>query len=159
MAQPIHCDWTGHLDALADVMVTNMANGDTSAWCFPHYVEVCRATVETFDQGVAEAEAAEVAQRLEGVTPPPDAEPGSSAGDGEAEAEPSTDEPEGAAPEAAPGDSEATEPAAAPPDLGVGTFRAAGDEPVQEALGGPETGPAAEAGPEPAAELSESARS
>jgi hypothetical protein len=59
MAQPMHCDWQGHTDALADVLVTQIVTGDTSAWCFPHYVEISRAAVATFDDEVAKVEAAD----------------------------------------------------------------------------------------------------
>ncbi len=51
MAQRIHCDYTG-CGRLADVMTSRLADGDTTAWCFEHYVAVCQAVV-------AEAQAAE----------------------------------------------------------------------------------------------------
>jgi len=151
MAQAIHCDGEGHLEVLADVMVSNLANGDTSAWCFAHYVDVSRALVDTFDQAVAEKEAAEVAARLEGITPPEGSDQAPDAGGSEVPAELPADDPEGTATAELPGGPEAPEPAPAPPDLGVGTFRPEGDQPVQEGLGSSETGAAGQPDSEPTA--------
>lgn len=128
MAQAIHCDTTDHADVLADVMVSQTANGDTSAWCFPCYVEVCRQVVETVEATVREATAAEAEARLAGVTPP----------DG------SDQEPDGSSDTPGPGQ------VSGPPDLGVSSFHPEGDQPVQEGLGGPETGDPGQPPSEPA---------
>ena len=74
MAQPIHCDDTANPQHPADVMVSQLANGDTTAWCFTHYVDVCRAVIATVEETVAEAAATDqdALARLEGVTPPAD---------------------------------------------------------------------------------------
>ena len=115
MAQPIHCDATGLDQHPADVLISQLATGDTSAWCFPHYVEACQAVIETVRETWAEAAAADTAaaDRLEGTAPGP----GESA---TAEADP-------------PGSQEA--PAATGPD--GGPDRPAGDQPQEESLGSP----------------------
>lgn len=46
MAQTITCDYQGAEPHMADVLVSRItpgANGETLAWCDPHYVEVCQA--------------------------------------------------------------------------------------------------------------------
>jgi hypothetical protein len=154
-AQAIHCDWEGHLDALADVMVTRLENGDTTAWCFPHYVEISRAAVDTFDAAIAAQQDAEVAERMAGVSPPSGADPGGDAGGAPASPGAPADEPEGTPSAGEPGDSEASVPAPGSPDLAVGTFREAGDEPVQAGVRGPETGEPAPDAAGPAGELTE----
>lgn len=129
MAQAIHCDWEGDAETPADVLVSQTADGSTSAWCFAHYVEVCRQVVATVEETIAEAAAtaeadataAEADRRLAGIEP----------------ATPERD-PETGFPFAETG-----------PDGQPGGE--AGDQPVQESLGGPETGdpgqPAPEYGP------------
>jgi len=59
MAQPIHCD-AHNREHLADVLVSQIANGDTAAFCFAGYIDVCRALVAD-----VEAQAAEVAKVIE----------------------------------------------------------------------------------------------
>lgn len=117
MAQAIHCDWEGDAETPADVLVSQTADGSTSAWCFAHYVDVCRSVVETVESTIREAADREAAAKLEGVTPPPGSDQG-------------------------PGDvAEVTSSGVIPtaPDLGVSGFRPEGDQPVQEGLGDPET--------------------
>ena len=99
MATPIPCDWDG-CDGLADVLVSDITNGDGNGWCGPHYVEVCRQVVHAVDDAAATAEAQEAdAQALArlaalgGPTDPtasgpssdaieaPDDEPGTPGGD------------------------------------------------------------------------------
>ena len=50
MPQPIYCDWTmedGTKDPrFADVMVTNLNNGDTDAYCNEHYLAFMQTVVE-----------------------------------------------------------------------------------------------------------------
>lgn len=122
MAQPVHCDFTGQESHLADVLVSQIANGDTTAWCFTHYVDVCQAVLDTAQAAVAEAAQAdqEATARLEGSQPGP----------GE------TDSGDG--PPAAP-----TEPDAAtgPDDGPPGT---SGDQSTEAGLGGPEADAAEE---------------
>lgn len=60
MAQTIHCDVHGRQHP-ADVLVSQIANGDTMAACFLGYVELARALVA--DQDVRDAEAVAVAAR------------------------------------------------------------------------------------------------
>lgn len=126
MAQPIHCDDTANPQHPADVMVSQLANGDTTAWCFTHYVDVCRAVIATVEETVAEAAATDqdALARLEAVSAPADQEtpPGELPASGEA----SVDSP-------FPGDPWPGE---------------AGPEPVQEGLGATETGEEAEGAPE-----------
>ena len=115
MAQPIHCDAQGFDPHLADVMVSRVADGDTTAWCFNHYVLVCQSVIDAATEAQAMADQAdrEAADRLEGTAP----------GAGEApaaEADP-------------PGSQEA--PAATGPD--DGPDRPAGDPPQEESLGSP----------------------
>lgn len=132
MAQAIHCDGEGHRDAAADVLVSRLENGETSAWCFDHYVEVCAAIVATVEQARAEAAAAdtEALARLEAVG----AAQAGKAGDVDPEAE------------AEPG------PGGEFPLDGV--TGPAGDVADQAGLGGPETGDTAGVAPEATAELS-----
>ena len=44
MAQLIHCDYTD-CPALADVLISRIANGETMAWCDDHYLEMSAAIV------------------------------------------------------------------------------------------------------------------
>src|SRR6266540_4366806 len=62
MAQAIHCDGPGETH-LADVLVSRIDNGDTTAWCFAHYVDVCRAVVESAEQASRERGAGRAASR------------------------------------------------------------------------------------------------
>ena len=50
MAQPIYCDWEG-CDEPADVMVSQLANGDTLAWCNPHWGQVLLAMAAELEPG------------------------------------------------------------------------------------------------------------
>lgn len=63
MAQPIHCDAEGE-HHLADVLVSRIANGETLAWCDPHYIDVCRAIIEAVDAAEREAADADALGRL-----------------------------------------------------------------------------------------------
>lgn len=127
MAQAIHCDGEGHREALADVMVSRLENGETTAWCFDHYIELCRSMVVAADaaaaelaaQAEADESAAEATRRLELVAERQAAKAGESAGS----------------------------PEAAGPD--GGSAGPAGDESLQGGLGGPETGDPDAAAPEP----------
>ena len=128
MAQAIRCDIQGEPDHLADVLVSQIANGDTTAWCFTHYVAVCQAVLDSAAE--AEAQAAQAAQEAA------DRLAGSAPGPGEVSG-PET-------PEAEPG---APSPSPEPAD---GSGGAEGDQPDQEGLGGQEAGDRQEAAPEPA---------
>jgi len=59
MAQTIHCDVHGRSHP-ADVLVSQLANGETMAACFPGYVELARALVADAEVQAAEALAAEL---------------------------------------------------------------------------------------------------
>lgn len=131
MAQAIHCDGEGHRDAMADVLVSRIENGDTSAWCMDHYVELCRAVVETFEAAEREATEAEALARLETAGAAAQAK----AGPGPELYDPSEGSPDPV------------------PDPGVQTFRQEGDESVQEGVGGTETGASPEAAPESAPDV------
>jgi hypothetical protein len=61
MAQPIHCD-AHNREHLADVLVSQIANGDTAAFCFAGYIDVCRALVEDVEAQAAEAARAMAAE-------------------------------------------------------------------------------------------------
>lgn len=113
-AQPVHCDIQGQDPHLADVLVSQIANGDTTAWCFTHYVDVCQAVLDTARETAAEAAATdqEAADRLEGVTAPDQ----SAVIEGEPQAAP-TGPAEPAGPDGGPGGE-------------------AGDQPDQEGLAG-----------------------
>lgn len=89
MANPIHCDATD-CPNLADVLVSRIANGpaETTAWCDPHYLEVCQAIAEAIHQAEADLAAQEAQDRLEATAIPPTE---SAATSGEATAAP--DEP------------------------------------------------------------------
>lgn len=52
MAQPMHCDFTD-CPNLGDVLTTQINDGTTMAWCFGHYVEVCREVVRASDDAAA----------------------------------------------------------------------------------------------------------
>lgn len=126
MAQPIHCDDQANPQHPADVMVSQLANGDTTAWCFTHYVDVCRAVIATVEETVAEAAATDqdALARLEAVEAPTgDEEPGAYAM----------------------ADAAGFQGQAGPDDGPAGE---AGPEPVQEGLGGTETGDGGETAPE-----------
>lgn len=56
MATPIPCDWDG-CDQLADILVSDITNGDGNGWCGGHYLEVCRMVSATADEAAATAEA------------------------------------------------------------------------------------------------------
>jgi len=66
MAQTIHCDVHGR-EHSADVLVSQLANGDTMAACFLGYVELARALVA--DQDVRDAEAMAQAAREAASSP------------------------------------------------------------------------------------------
>lgn len=66
MAQPITCD-VHERQHLADVLVSQIATGDTMAACGPGYLELCRALVEAADAPEVEASTADALARLEGV--------------------------------------------------------------------------------------------
>lgn len=123
MAQAIHCDFEGHREGLADVMLSQLENGDTSAWCYPHFIAYCAAVMEQAEQ---QADAAAIEQRLaavEGVQAPPQAAEQTAL------------------------DQETAEPMPAgaefPPD--GQPDHPAGVEPEPEGLGGPQTGQGGEA--------------
>jgi len=61
MAQTIHCDVHGRSHP-ADVLVSQIANGDTMAACFAGYVELARALVADAEVRAAELAAAELAR-------------------------------------------------------------------------------------------------
>ena len=97
MAQPIHCDYQGE-PHLADTLVSRIANGETLAWCDPHYVEVCRAIADAVGDAEAAAADAEALARLEGENPasvPPTSPESSAVGD--PPAEPPTNDVDGPA--------------------------------------------------------------
>jgi hypothetical protein len=64
MPQPIYCDWTvedGTKHAsYADVMVTNLNNGDTDAYCNEHYLAFMQTVVEQVAAAAAGGPAAAV---------------------------------------------------------------------------------------------------
>ena len=64
----MRCDFTD-CGVLADVLSTNLANGDTGAWCFAHYIDLCRAVVAGADAAGQEADeaAADAERRLSGT--------------------------------------------------------------------------------------------
>lgn len=62
MANPIYCDWEG-CEELASVLVSRLADGETIAWCDPHWGAFVLAT----------AQAAEPGQELPGPEPQPPA--------------------------------------------------------------------------------------
>lgn len=51
MANPIHCDWAG-CELLADVMVSRLSDGETTAWCGAHYVGIAQAVVSAAEDVV-----------------------------------------------------------------------------------------------------------
>lgn len=67
MAQPIHCDVHGQ-DHLADVLVSQLATGDTMAACSAGYLELCRAYVEAAEAAEREATDAAALDQLAGTT-------------------------------------------------------------------------------------------
>lgn len=133
MAQAIHCDWEGDAETPADVLVSQTVDGSTSAWCFAHYVEVCRQVVETVEATIREAADAEAAAKLAGVTPPPG----------------SDQEPAGNSPFL---DDFATRRESGPDDQ---PDRAEGGQPEPEGLGGPETGGPGQPDPGPPSDPSD----
>jgi hypothetical protein len=68
MAQAIHCDVHGR-DHLADVLVSQIATGDTMAACFLGYVELARALVADSDVRDAAEAASSAADTVAGVDP------------------------------------------------------------------------------------------
>jgi hypothetical protein len=70
MAQPITCDYTG-CGLPYDVLVSRAANGETLAWCDPHYIEVARAIVDAVDALEREATDAAALAQLGEVGPGP----------------------------------------------------------------------------------------
>lgn len=131
MAQTIHCDGTDHRDVPADILVSRIANGDTSAWCNDHFLEFCLAVVQAAEAAEAELRSADQASlaNLEGSAPGP----GELADDGDQDA------------------SASGFPGAAEPDDRAGD--PAGPESVQEGLGATETGEGGEEAPESAADV------
>jgi hypothetical protein len=69
MAQLIHCDATD-CPELAAVMITRIENGETMAWCDPHFVAMAQAITESIAGAEAEATDAEALARLEAAAPP-----------------------------------------------------------------------------------------
>ncbi len=61
MAQTIHCD-VHNRSHPADVLISQIANGDTMAACFPGYVELARAIVADAEVRAAELAAAALAE-------------------------------------------------------------------------------------------------
>ena len=95
MATPIHCDYTD-CGELADVMVSRLADGQTLAWCDPHFLAMSVAIAEAAAQAEADATAAQAEERLGGVADP--AEPPTSAASsdaGDPPAEPPTNAVDG----------------------------------------------------------------
>lgn len=87
MATPIPCDYA-ECEALADVLISDLANGDGYGWCGPHYLAVARSMVEAADAADADAEAAQADAEAEArlaqlgrVEDPTASEPSSDAGD------------------------------------------------------------------------------
>lgn len=54
MAQPINCDYAGEVHP-ADVLVSRLGDGETTAWCDPHYIEVARAIVDAVEAAERQA--------------------------------------------------------------------------------------------------------
>lgn len=75
MATPIPCDFEG-CDQLADILISDIANGGGYGWCGPHYLAVARAMIEAADGAAAKAEAdqadADAVARIEALGDPAD---------------------------------------------------------------------------------------
>jgi len=69
MAHEIHCD-VHDRSHLADVMVTQLANGETFAACTAGYAEMCRAIVDAMNAEEQDAAAAEAERHLSHLGPP-----------------------------------------------------------------------------------------
>ena len=69
MAGPMYCN-TPDCDRVAVVLQTMLEDGATAALCFPHYVAVCRAIVESIDQAERDEAAATAAAALANVEAP-----------------------------------------------------------------------------------------
>lgn len=69
MAQLIRCDYQGCAE-IADVLVSRIINGETVAWCDPHYLEMCQAIVGAVAQAEADQAAADAEARLAAAHPP-----------------------------------------------------------------------------------------
>ena len=63
MAQPLTCDATD-CTAYADVLVSRLANGETLAWCDPHFVQMCQAVADSLVQAEVDETDAEALRRL-----------------------------------------------------------------------------------------------
>lgn len=63
MAGPLYCDATD-CGEFADVIVSRIANGDTMAWCDPHFVQMCQAVADSMVQAEVDATDAEALARL-----------------------------------------------------------------------------------------------
>lgn len=64
MAQTIRCDYT-ECPELADVIVSNLENGETVAWCGPHYIEAAIAIADSVASAEADQAAAGAERALE----------------------------------------------------------------------------------------------
>lgn len=89
MATPILCDVHGQAH-LADVLVTQLENGDTLGACSAGYAELARALVEAIDAPEREATDTEAVRRLGGDGDP---EPGRTSPDSSG-----ADDPDGGSP-------------------------------------------------------------
>lgn len=76
MAGPLYCD-AGDCGGYADVLVSQIADGTTLAWCNSHFVQMCAAIAESTVQAEADDAAAEALARL-GAEPEAEAFPTSS---------------------------------------------------------------------------------
>lgn len=141
MAEPITCD-VHNREHPADVLVSQLANGETFAACMDGYVESARALVALADQAEADANDAPVLDRLAGVTAP--ADQGEAAGELEPAAGDDDVEPGAAPPTSAESSDVAPAPAGAPtrPARGRASAEAATDATPGAAVapGGSEAG-------------------
>lgn len=137
MAQPINCDGAGEGHP-ADVLVSRLDNGETTAWCDLHYIEVCRAIVDAVEAAERDAtDAAALAQLAaaeagEPVTLPADVVPLDAGGVGAAPGgafPTSGDSSDAAAPPAEPPTKPAGEPLQPEPPVGATRSRRARPEP------------------------------
>lgn len=69
MAGPLYCDATD-CGEFADVIVSRIANGETMAWCDPHFVQMCQAVADSMVQAEVDATDAEALARLGGEADP-----------------------------------------------------------------------------------------
>lgn len=66
MAQTIRCDYTD-CPEVADFLISNLQNGDTMAWCGPHYLEAVVAQAEAITQAEADRTDDDATTRLDEV--------------------------------------------------------------------------------------------